>query len=886
MTTWKYPIELYDKQRQAVAAPVDEVLFGGSLGGGKDLALDTPVLTTTGWKTQGTLQVGDYVYAVDGTPTRVIAAHPVESNPCYRIKFSTGETITAGEGHLWNVATQQDRDSLRRRDPKWQARRRATRQSRATTNPHKGTHQQAVTAQRNRDRAAAARAGQAPVDPWDHTRTLETKDLFALHQGTKSALTIPRPRPISGGVAWPSDVPPYVLGMWLGDGSRNNAGITQGDEDLPVLLGQMEAEGFRNHNTWELTHYFRHVASGRTLDSMLNPIYGKTTSNTRVKHIPDWVYTTTYADRLAVIQGLFDADAHVNPHGQVEFCLTDRRLFEDAVRLLSTLGIRVSYRTGVAAYRKPDGTRVVTGTRYRTKFTTEVPVFRYPRKLARIDQGWTDPNHANRRSNITIESIEPCETVPTRCIGVDHPRALYLAGSTLVPTHNTEMILKHMVDICCLVPNAKTLVIRRSFPELVEIAGRLKKRIPPQLATYNKSDHVLRFHHNGAELHLGYLDSEDDATRYQGQEYVKVGFDELTHYDKEWVALVTSRIRGTGQIAEDMARHGFTMGVLAASNPGGRGHAWTKETFIDPAPAGEPFTGEDGVRRVFIPSSLYDNPFIDHEDYVRRLGALDPERKRALIEGDWTIPAGTRFPQFRERVHVIKPEDFPIPPVGVVRVVGVDYGINDPFAAVWAAKVGDTIVVYRDHVQDGLAASQQAAKVLELESEEERLHSDVTVALDPNGWARNPHFGGKKLTPGADEAPLGSIAYAFREALGDRVVKGWNPRVQGWAIFDELMVERDTGTLDEDGNPVKLPRILIYDTCRELIRFMSSAPRAKRDPQDVDTTWRFDHVGDAARYCISELLGLSYNRPLSGHERLRLEGTNRSVTAGAQTVSF
>ena len=450
----------------------------------------------------------------------------------------------------------------------------------------------------------------------------------------------------------------------------------------------------------------------------------------------------------------------------------------------------------------------------------------------------------------------------------------------------TEMILKHMVDICCLVPNAKTLVIRRSFPELVEIAGRLKKRIPPQLATYNKSDHVLRFHHNGAELHLGYLDSEDDATRYQGQEYVKVGFDELTHYDKDWVALVVSRIRSTGQIAADMARHGFHMGMLAASNPGGRGHSWVKETFIDPAPDGEPFTGEDGVRRVFVRSSLYDNPFIDHDDYVRRLGALDPERKRALIEGDWSIPAGTRFPQFRERVHVIKPEDFPIPPVGVVRVVGVDYGINDPFAAVWAAKVGDTIVVYRDHVQDGLAASQQAAKVLELESEEERLHSDVTVALDPNGWARNPHFGGKKLSPGADEAPLGSIAYAFREALGDRVVKGWNPRVQGWAIFDELMVERDTGMVDEDGEPVKLPRILIYDTCRELIRFMSSAPRAKRDPQDVDTTWRFDHVGDAARYCVAELLGLSYRRPLSGHERLRLEGTNRSVTAGMQSVSF
>ena len=176
--------------------------------------------------------------------------------------------------------------------------------------------------------------------------------------------------------------------------------------------------------------------------------------------------------------------------------------------------------------------------------------------------------------------------------------------------------------------------------------------------------------------------------------------------------------------------------------------------------------------------------------------------------------------------------------------------------------------------------------MLELESDEERLHSDVTVALDPNAWARNPHFAGKKLSPGSDEAPLGSIAYSFREALGDRVVKGWNPRIQGWAILDELMIEQDTGIMDEDGEPVKLPRILIYDTCRDLIKALQAAPRSKRDPQDVDTNFKWDHPLDALRYACAEILGLSYNRPLNGHERLRLEGTNRSVTAGVQSVSF
>ena len=43
---------------------------------------------------------------------------------------------------------------------------------------------------------------------------------------------------------------------------------------------------------------------------------------------------------------------------------------------------------------------------------------------------------------------------------------------------------------------------------------------------------------------------------------------------------------------------------------------------------------------------------------------------------------------------------------------------------------------------------------------------------------------------------------------------------------------------------------------------------------------------DAVRYACAEILGLSYNRPLSGHERLRLDATNRSVMAGVQSVSF
>ena len=413
--------------------------------------------------------------------------------------------------------------------------------------------------------------------------------------------------------------------------------------------------------------------------------------------------------------------------------------------------------------------------------------------------------------------------------------------------------------------------------------------MPEEVGRYNSSKHVMTFA-NGSQLRLGYLEKAKDIYRYQGVQATALLFDELTQFDWEHYTYLKSRLRASGRALETMNRLGIKPRVIATTNPGGNSHHEVKAYFVDAAPPNTVYTDpETGLTRAYVPFKFTDNAYIDTEEYGRQLAGLPEHMRRALMDGDWEVLEGVRFPQFRERVHVIRPEDFPIPPVGVVRVVGVDYGVNDPFAAVWVAKVGEQLIVYRDHVESDLAASQQAQKVLELESDEERLHSDVTVALDPNGWARNPHFAGKKLSPGSDEAPLGSIAYSFREALGDRVVKGWNPRIQGWAILDELMIEQDTGILDEDGEPVKLPRILIYDTCRDLIKALQSAPRSKRDPQDVDTNWKLDHVCFVAGTMIATEHGpVPIERIRPGMRVWTRAGlrdvTHAGMTSGAATV--
>jgi hypothetical protein len=91
---------------------------------------------------------------------------------------------------------------------------------------------------------------------------------------------------------------------------------------------------------------------------------------------------------------------------------------------------------------------------------------------------------------------------------------------------------------------------------------------------------------------------------------------------------------------------GVPVGLRLTGNPGGPGHQWVKARYIDPAPLGnvvisDPVTGLD---RVFIPSKVDNNAFIDVEAYKQRLRASgSAELVRAWLDGDWTVTMGAFF---------------------------------------------------------------------------------------------------------------------------------------------------------------------------------------------------------------------------------------------------
>lgn len=206
-------------------------------------------------------------------------------------------------------------------------------------------------------------------------------------------------------------------------------------------------------------------------------------------------------------------------------------------------------------------------------------------------------------------------------------------------------------------PKYKALILRRTFADLsapgalIDIAHEW---LGPTDAVWNESKHQWTFP-SGAVLKFGHMANEADKTQYQGAAYQFVGYDELTHFSETMYLYLFSRMRKQKGVD-------IPIRMRAAGNPGGVGHVWVKERFIDP-PDSESMTPAEiraqRAKRIFIPSGLQDNPYLDKEDYIDSLMELDSVTRSQLMNGDWDIQAdGNMFKRewFDNRILTSVPE--------------------------------------------------------------------------------------------------------------------------------------------------------------------------------------------------------------------------------------
>jgi replicative DNA helicase len=401
--------------------PGQMVTVAGRPGSGKALALDTPLPTPTGWTTMGDVQVGDLLLGADGRPTRVIAATDVMTGrPCYDVEFCDGTVITADAEHQWLTVTRAARRGQPLSGPRWTLaascrERAATVAARCASGPAAAVSVREFVAEIGADLEPAVQksarvlgsmrrpARPAVVTTAQIATTLrcETSDRRLNH-----AVACAAPLALADQELL---LPPYALGAWLGDGTSDTAALTCADTRIVDLI---RAEGIGVAPTSALAR----LGELGVLD---------------VKHIPMQYLRASEPQRRALLRGLLATGGYATTSGSVEFAVTSKRLADDVHELACTLGYRATMRS------KPvHGRTVDCAICYTVVFTTSEPVFGLDRKAA----GQVAATRAGTSLRYVADA-RPVESVPVRCVQVDNDDHLFLAGRTMVPTHNSTLAL-------------------------------------------------------------------------------------------------------------------------------------------------------------------------------------------------------------------------------------------------------------------------------------------------------------------------------------------------------------------------------------------------------------------------------------------------------------
>ena len=400
---------------------------------GKALALTTPIPTPTGWTTMGELSVGDRVLDDRGNPCTVVAATEVMTDhPCFEMSFADGTSIVADADH------------------KWLTRDRAARMSAAESSKRTGPPKKRGTDQSHKRAIPAVRS------------TKEIAETLMVERGRRNNHSVPVPNELQlPEIEVPID--PYVLGVWLGDGFSQSAQVSIGAQDLELVdhirscgtrvvlherggnyvatVGAIRGTGVcsRNH---QITPGVKCVPCGNESsaawrrgdpvpDRPNRPLSGRLRELDLLgnKHIPSVYLRGSAEQRLALLQGLMDTDGTISSKGNCSYTSTSQKIAEGVLELAVSLGIRARIREGRARLSGRD-----IGPKWDVSFTTTRPVFRLSRKLQRL------PSSVIHDQWQAIVGCDPVPSEPVRCIQVDSPSKLFLAGPGMVPTHNSTWL--------------------------------------------------------------------------------------------------------------------------------------------------------------------------------------------------------------------------------------------------------------------------------------------------------------------------------------------------------------------------------------------------------------------------------------------------------------
>lgn len=250
----------------------------------KGLPLDTPILTTTGFKELEELTTKDVIFDKDGNKTNILNISKVHHNPCYKIEFDNGESITCDYEHRWLISFYRGKGKFK-------------------------------------------------------DKVMNTKELLEQlnkYKSTKNVYDLPKirnSRPLNTEErSLPID--PYILGAWLGDGTSMSGSITNVNPDF---WAEIEKRGYsigKDISGKERAEMHTILDIRKKLSEM--NLIGN-------KHLPDEYLLASYSQRLDLLRGLMDTDGYYNPtRKRFVMATTKEWQVECMVKILASLGVKPS----------------------------------------------------------------------------------------------------------------------------------------------------------------------------------------------------------------------------------------------------------------------------------------------------------------------------------------------------------------------------------------------------------------------------------------------------------------------------------------------------------------------------------------------------------------